>query len=66
LHGLTISPWVAAHPEGDLIATYPGKTASDRLAAQPIYQQRFRGEVVMIWRDADIIAHPELLELAHK
>ena len=66
LRGQAILPWVSAHPNGELIAAYPGKVANERTAAQPIYQQLFRGDVVMIWRNADVIAHPELLDGAHK
>jgi 4-amino-4-deoxy-L-arabinose transferase-like glycosyltransferase len=66
LRGPAIAPWVQAHPDGDLIASYPAQTGLDTLPATPIYRQMFLGEVVAIWRNADIIAHPVLLDRARK
>jgi hypothetical protein len=49
-----------------LITVYSGKLTIDTMAVEPLYRQMFRGDVVMIWRNADIIAHPTLLDYAHK
>ncbi|HUN52777.1 MAG TPA: glycosyltransferase family 39 protein, partial [Candidatus Sulfotelmatobacter sp.] len=66
LRGPAILPWVEAHAEGELIAGYPAKNAARAWPAAPLYRQPFRGDEVMIWRNADVIAHPELLDGAHK
>jgi len=65
LHGQLILRWVQAHPDGALIAVYPGSLVIDGMSAEPLYRQLFRGDVLMVWRNSDIVAHPELLDHAH-
>jgi 4-amino-4-deoxy-L-arabinose transferase-like glycosyltransferase len=50
--------WAAAHPEGYLIAYYPGREPADSAA---VHEQSYRGGHLVIWEGRTLAADPALL-----